>query len=94
VAAGCAWPVAQEVGSATRATAEAGLRAAGVELRTVMELSSNEAVKGAARAGLGIGLLSQRAADSELAAGHLVVLNVAGWACRRQLYAIHAATSA
>jgi DNA-binding transcriptional LysR family regulator len=81
--------VAREAGSATRATAEARLRASGVELRTVMELGSNEAVKGAVRAGLGIGLLSRRAADSELAAGHLVVLNVAGWACRRALYAIH-----
>jgi DNA-binding transcriptional LysR family regulator len=40
-------------------------------------------------AGLGIGLLSRRAADSELAAGHLIVLDVAGWSCRRALYAIH-----
>jgi LysR family transcriptional regulator, low CO2-responsive transcriptional regulator len=81
--------VAREAGSATRATAEARLRAARVEIRTVMELGSNEAVKGAVRAGLGIGLLSRRAADSELAAGYLVVLGVAGWACRRALYAFH-----
>ncbi len=81
--------VAREAGSATRATAEATLRAAGLEPRLAMELGSNEAVKRAVRAGLGIGLLSRRAADSELAAAHLVVLDVAGWSCRRALYAIH-----
>ena len=81
--------VAREAGSATRATAEASLRAAGLEPRLTMELGSNEAVKRAVRAGLGVGLLSRRAADSELAAGHLVVLDVPAWSCRRQLYAIH-----
>ena len=81
--------VAREAGSATRATAEASLRAAGLEPRLAMELGSNEAVKRAVRAGLGVGLLSRRAADSELAAGHLVVLDVPSWSCRRGLYAIH-----
>ena len=81
--------VAREAGSATRATAEASLRAAGLEPRLAMELGSNEAVKRAVRAGLGVGLLSRRAADSELAAGHLVVLDVPAWSCRRELYAIH-----
>ncbi len=78
--------VAREVGSATRATAEATLKAAGFEPRVTMELGSNEAVKRAVRAGLGIGLLSRRAADAELAAGYLVVLDVWAWSCRRALY--------
>jgi DNA-binding transcriptional LysR family regulator len=81
--------VAREAGSATRATAEASLRGAGLEPRLAMELGSNEAVKRAVRAGLGVGLLSRRAADSELAAGHLFVLDVPAWSCRRELYAIH-----
>jgi len=81
--------VAREAGSATRATAEASLRAAGLEPRLAMELGSNEAVKRAVRAGLGVGLLSRRAADSELAAGHLVVLDVPAWSCHRELFAIH-----
>jgi DNA-binding transcriptional LysR family regulator len=81
--------VAREAGSATRATAEASLRGAGLEPRLAMELGSNEAVKRAVRAGLGVGLLSRRAADSELAAGHLIVLDVPAWSCRRELYAIH-----
>jgi len=81
--------VAREAGSATRATAEASLRAAGLAPRLAMELGSNEAVKRAVRAGLGVGLLSRRAADSELVAGHLVVLDVPAWTCRRELYAIH-----
>jgi DNA-binding transcriptional LysR family regulator len=81
--------VAREAGSATRATAEASLRGAGLEPQLAMELGSNEAVKRAVRAGLGVGLLSRRAADSELAAGHLVVLDVPAWSCRRELYAIH-----
>ena len=81
--------VAREPGSATRATAEASLRAAGLAPRLAMELGSNEAVKRAVRAGLGVGLLSRRAADSELAAGHLVVLDVPTWHCHRALYAVH-----
>jgi LysR family transcriptional regulator, low CO2-responsive transcriptional regulator len=81
--------VAREAGSATRATAEASLRGAGLEPQLAMELGSNEAVKRAVRAGLGVGLLSRRAADSELAAGHLIVLDVPAWSCRRELYAIH-----
>src|SRR5438094_577771 len=46
--------IVREPGSATRATGERALRAAGVEPRFAMELGSNEAVKRAVLAGLGI----------------------------------------
>src|SRR2546423_27434 len=55
--------IAREPGSATRATAERALRAAGVAPRYAMELGSNEAVKRAVLAGLGVGLLSRYALE-------------------------------
>jgi len=82
--------VVREAGSATRATAERSIRSAGLgPPRVIMELGSNEAVKRAVRAGLGVCFLSKQAVDSELAAGHLAIVKVSDWTCRRQLYAIH-----
>jgi DNA-binding transcriptional LysR family regulator len=80
-------------GSATRATGERCLRAAGAEPRVVMELGSNESVKRAVLAGLGIGMLSAYAIELERATGHLRPLDVPKFDCRRMLYiARHRAT--
>lgn len=78
--------IAREPGSATRATAERALRAAGIEPRYVMELGSNEAVKRAVLAGLGVGLLSRYALELEERAGLLTMLNLPAFDGRRQLY--------
>ncbi len=78
----------REVGSATRATATAHLHTLGVEPRVVIELGSNEAVKRAVAAGVGVGMLSRSALVSEVAAGHLTVLEMPGPACRRSLYRV------
>lgn len=80
--------ILREPGSATRQQAQACLRAAGVEIQVAMELGSNEAVKSAVAAGLGLGLLSKHALKAELAAGLLQILPVAGWDCRRTFYLI------
>lgn len=85
--------IVREPGSATRATGERALRAAGVEPREVMELGSNESVKQAVLAGLGVGMLSAHAMTLEVEAGRLTILQVPDFDGRRMLYiARHRAT--
>jgi LysR family transcriptional regulator, low CO2-responsive transcriptional regulator len=67
--AGRAW-LLREPGSGTRALNEQFLADRGLEPR-VLELGSNGAIKQAARAGLGISLLSRAAVEAELASGQL-----------------------
>ncbi len=81
--------VLREPGSATRKWAEESLRALGIRYSVAMELGSNEAVKRAVLAGLGIGMLSRYALETELAMGVLRVLPVRGLRSRRWLYLVH-----
>lgn len=80
--------VMREVGSATRALAERCLRETSGSPGHVIELGSNEAVKRAVEAGLGIGLLSTHTIEAERLAGLLVDLPIAGWACTRSFWLI------
>jgi DNA-binding transcriptional LysR family regulator len=77
--------IAREEGSATRKTAEQCLEANRVAVKVVMELGSNEAVKRAAAAGLGLGMVSSFGAAPDVAAGYVKILPVSGWDCRRPL---------
>jgi DNA-binding transcriptional LysR family regulator len=81
--------IAREAGSATRNVAERYLRRHAVEPRVLMELGSNEAVKHAVTAGLGIAVLSRFAVQVELRAGTLCEVPVRGWDCRRPLSIIY-----
>jgi DNA-binding transcriptional LysR family regulator len=58
-------------------------------LRTSMEIGSNETIKQAVVAGLGLSFLSAHAIALELAAGHLVVLDVEGFPAMRSWYVVH-----
>jgi DNA-binding transcriptional LysR family regulator len=78
--------IAREPGSATRATGERAIRALGLEPRFAMELGSNESVKRAVLAGLGVGMLSAYALEVEQQASRLVVLPVPAFDGRRTLY--------
>jgi molybdate transport repressor ModE-like protein len=80
--------VMREVGSATRALAERCLRETSCNPGHVIELGSNEAVKRAVEAGLGIGLLSTYTIEAERLAGLLADLPVVGWTCRRSFWLI------
>lgn len=80
--------VMREAGSATRALAERCLRETSCGPGHVIELGSNEAVKRAVAAGLGIGLLSTHTIEAERLVGLLVDLPVTGWACRRSFWLI------
>jgi DNA-binding transcriptional LysR family regulator len=78
--------IVREPGSATRATGERAFRAADITPRFAMELGSNEAVKRAVLAGLGVGLLSTYALEVERSARVLAELVVPGFDGRRMLY--------
>ena len=80
--------VLRERGSATRDLALHCLAAAGCEPAHVIELGSNEAVKRAVGAGLGIGLLSTHAIEAERLAEFLVDLPIVGWECGRSFWLI------
>ncbi len=80
--------VMREAGSATRALAERCLRETSCGPGHIIELGSNEAVKRAVEAGLGIGLLSTHAIETERRADLLADLPLAGWDCRRSFWLI------
>lgn len=77
--------LAREEGSATRESAERHFRELGVVPHIAIELGSNQAVKQAASAGGGVGVISRLGITAELRAGMLTVLDVADWDCRRPL---------
>ena len=76
--------VLREAGSGTRRTMERFFAAAGVGVAAGMEMSSNEAVKQAVMAGLGLGFLSLHTVGLELSTGRLRVLDVRDLPVRRR----------
>ena len=83
--------VVREPGSGTRMALQGLLRRHGLELASHMEMNSNEAIKQAVMAGLGLGVVSRHTVRLELAAGALVELPVEGFPLLRQWYLVHRA---
>lgn len=81
--------IVREEGSATRQVALRLFQSLGAEPRVELELGSNQAVKQAAGAGGGIGVISRLGIVAEVEAGMLAVLDVEGWVCRRPLTLVH-----
>jgi DNA-binding transcriptional LysR family regulator len=81
--------VVRESGSGTRAAMERHFAAHGVGYRAGCEFGTNEALKQAVRAGLGLGVVSVQTIELELQAGCLVVLPVEGFPVVRQWYVLH-----
>ena len=81
--------VVREEGSATRLAAERHFAELGVVPAIALELGSNQAVKQAAGAGGGIGVISRLGIAAEVKAGMLQELTVERWDCRRPLTLIH-----
>jgi LysR family transcriptional regulator, low CO2-responsive transcriptional regulator len=76
----------REAGSSTRQIAERALSEAGIRIESVWELDSSEAIKRAAREGLGVAFLSRYAVAEEVERGELESFRVAGLApIERQL---------
>lgn len=80
----------REAGSGTRMAIERLFAAKGLTLNTRMELGSNEAIKQAILAGLGISALSQQALVLHQP-GQFAVLDVEGFPIQRQWYAVYPA---
>lgn len=81
--------VVREQGSGTRTAMERFFNERGVRLRTGMEMSTNEAIKQAVEAGLGLGIVSIHTLAPELETERLHVLKVQGFPILRHWYVVH-----
>jgi len=70
--------IVRETGSGTRSAMEEFFQERSIKPRIGMEMGSNEAIKQAVVAGLGISFLSQHTLGLELSAARLVILKVEG----------------
>lgn len=68
----------REASSSTRRLSDRALAAAGVELAEIWELDSSEAIKRAAREGLGVAFLSRYAVAEEIQRGELAYFRLSG----------------
>ena len=78
----------REAGSGTRALAEKLFAEAGIEPEIGMEIDSNETIKQAVMAGLGIAFLSAHTAAAELADRRVVTLDCEGLPAMRQWHVV------
>lgn len=81
----------REQGSGTRTTMEGYLREHGVKPRSAFEMSSNETIKQAVMAGMGIAFISAHTCGLELDSHRLVPLAVAGTPVLRQWFVVRRA---
>jgi DNA-binding transcriptional LysR family regulator len=77
--------IVPEVGSRTRQLVERQLREAGVPLAIAMQLPGTEGVKRAVEGGLGIGMVSRYAVESECLAGVLRRVPIEGFGLTRAM---------
>ena len=80
--------VGREPGSGTRGALEAFLTEHGLAFTPAMEMNKNEAIKQAAEAGLGLGVVSLHTIQAELTSGQLCILDVQGFPLKRQWYLV------
>jgi len=83
--------IAREQGSGTRAAAERFFAERGLEYRSNCEVNTNEAVKQAVAAGLGLGVAPLQTIELELETRRLAVLPVEDFPILRHWYLLHRA---
>ena len=81
--------VVREKGSGTRAAMERVFAEHGITPKIVMEMPSNESIKQAVMAGMGLTFLSLRTVRHELATGHLALLDLEGLPIIRHWHVTH-----
>lgn len=79
----------REPGSGTRTLMERFFQEAGVAPRIGMQIGSNETIKQAVIAGLGISFISGHTVDAEITSGRLVPLKISGLPVVRQWHLVH-----
>lgn len=81
--------VMREPGSGTRQALERFFADQGLSLRRGMEMTRNEAIKQAVRAGLGLSVVSRHTIELELETGRLLVLPVEGFPLPRRWFLVY-----
>jgi len=81
--------IIRERGSGTRSSMERVFAQRGFRPARTIEISSNETIKQAVIAGMGVSFLSLHTVGPEVAAGRVAVLRVAGTPVMRDWYVIH-----
>lgn len=81
--------VVRERGSGTRSAIKRFFERHDVKFNTGIEMTSNEAIKQAVEAGLGLGIVSIHTIELELETGHLRVLDVEDFPIRRDWYILN-----
>ncbi|MEI8029243.1 MAG: LysR family transcriptional regulator [Comamonadaceae bacterium] len=81
--------VVREPGSGTRAAMERLFAQHDIPIKVVMEMPSNETIKQAVMAGMGLSFLSLRTVRHELAAGHLGLVDISGMPIVGHWYVTH-----
>lgn len=81
--------VVREMESGTRIAMERFFGEQQIRLRTGMEMTSNEAIKQAVEAGLGLGIVSIHTLELELELGRLAILDVQDFPIMRHWYVVH-----
>lgn len=80
--------IVREEGSGTRASMERLFAEQHLPFRTLMEVSSNETIKQAVMAGMGLSFISAHTIGLEIGVGRLAILNVVGLPIVRDWYVI------
>jgi DNA-binding transcriptional LysR family regulator len=81
--------IIRERGSGTRNAMEHVFAERGFRARDTLEMSSNETIKQAVMAGMGVAFLSMHTIGLELRAGRLALLAVTGLPVKREWFVIH-----
>jgi len=81
--------VVRETGSGTRIAMERFFSEQGVSLNTGMEMTSNEAIKQAVEAGLGLGIVSIHTLELELETGRIKILDAENFPILRHWYVVY-----
>jgi LysR family transcriptional regulator, low CO2-responsive transcriptional regulator len=81
--------IMREEGSGTRLAMERFFTERSITLNTGMQMTRNEAIKQAVRAGMGLGVVSRHTIELEVETGRLVVLDVEGFPIQRHWYMVY-----
>ena len=81
--------ILREEGSGTRTAIERFFVDKGAQLATTVNMSSNEAIKQAVQAGLGLGIVSIHTLELELELNRLAIINAEGFPILRNWYIVY-----
>ncbi|MEL0585259.1 MAG: LysR family transcriptional regulator [Candidatus Thiodiazotropha sp. (ex. Lucinoma kazani)] len=81
--------IMREAGSGTRLAMERYFAKQSIVISTGMQMTRNEAIKQAVRAGMGLGVVSSHTIELELETGRLVILDIEDFPIQRHWYMVY-----